>query len=417
MRRAGRPSRPVRKKHAPPAVKVTMRAITRAVVTFSLVCWLGLTVMLQAQIPLFQPASPIPIGGPSGQLALIETNGDKHLDLVVQRPQREIVVFFGNGRGQFSPAPGGPVDIGNVEPAATALGDVVADDRPDLVVAFRDKDNEYLQVFRGGGDGRFGPGGTKRYRTNTSFEFYKPVIKLADVDANGSLDIITSNGRRNTIEILLANGRNGSSAAFAAAPVVTLTPGSSFWTFGTGDIDGDGRLDLVTTFDPPGAAYARVEIRRGLGNGRFQEPSGGADVPAGARIAAVADLNADRRPDVVLSHVDTGWMSVLLNDGKGSLALQSPRDLGLQTFGVAVADVNRDGRSDIVITTVNSRARPYESKLAVLLGDGFGGAAGSPLPVGPGAYQLAVGDVDEDGKPDIVTSSFESDSISVLLGR
>ena len=391
-----------------------MKHTIRMAATVSLAGWLALTV-LQAQSPLFQTASPIPIGGPSGQLALIETNGDNHLDLVIHRPQREIVVFFGNGRGQFSPAPGGPVNIGNVEPAATALGDVAADDQPDLVVAFRDKDSEYLQVFRGDGFGRFGPGGTKRYRTNTSFEFYKPVIKLADVDANGSLDIITSNGRRNTIEILLANRRSGSSAAFTAAPVVALTPGSTFWTFGVGDLDGDGRVDLVTTFDP--GATARVEIRKGLGNGRFQEPSGGADVPAGARIAAVADLNADRRPDVVLSHVDTGWMSVLLNDGKGTLALQSPRDLGLQTFGVAVADVNRDGRSDIVTTTVNSRARPYESKVAVLLGDGFGGAAGSPLPVGNGAYQLAVGDVDEDGKTDVVTSSFESDSISVLLGR
>jgi hypothetical protein len=395
---------------------VTMRQTTRTALTVSAV--LSLTVLLQAQAPFFQ-AAPIPIGGPSGQLALVDTNGDTHLDLVVQRPQREIVVFFGNGRGQFSPAPGGPVDIFKVEPAATALGDVVADDQPDLVVAFRDKDNEYLQVFRGDGHGRFGPGGTKRYRTNASFEYYKPAIKLADVDANGSLDIITSNGRRNTIEILLANGRSGLSAAFTAAPVVTLTPQSSFWTFGAADIDGDGRLDLVTTFDPPGAASTRVEIRKGLGNGRFQEPSAGVDVRAGARIAAVADLNADRRPDVVLSHVDTGWMSILLNNGKGSLALApgSPRDLGLQTFGVAVADVNRDSRPDIVAATVNSRARPYESRLAVLLGDGFGGAAGSPLPVGNGAYQLAVGDVDEDGRPDIVASSFESESISVLLGR
>jgi hypothetical protein len=394
-----------------------MRQRTRVALTVSAV--LSLTVLLQAQSPLFQEASPIPVGGPSGQLALVDTNGDKHLDLVVQRPQREIVVFFGSGRGQFSPVPGGPVNIGNVEPAATALGDVVADDHPDLIVAFRDKDNEYLQVFRGDGRGRFGPGGTKRYRTNASFEYYKPAIRLADVDENGSLDIVTSNGRRNTIELLLADGRSGTSAAFTAAPVVTLTPKSSFWTFGTGDVDGDGHADLVTTFDPPGAAAARVEIRRGLGNGRFQEPSTGADVRAGARIAAVADLNADRRPDLVLSHVDTGWMSILLSDGKGTLAPapQSPRNLGLQAFGVTVADVNRDGRADIIATTVNSRARPYDSKLAVLLGDGFGGAAGSPFPVGNGAYQLAVGDVDEDGKPDVVTSSFESDSISVLLGR
>jgi hypothetical protein len=61
--------------------------------------------------------------------------------------------------------------------------------------------------------------------------------------------------------------------------------------------------------------------------------------------------------------------------------------------------------------------RPYDSRLAVLLGDSFAAAAGSPFPVGRGAYQLSVGDIDEDGKPDVVTSSFEGDSMSVLLGR
>ena len=88
--------------------------------------------------------------------------------------------------------------------------------------------------------------------------------------------------------------------------------------------------------------------------------SGGVEVRAGARIAAVADLNADSLPDVVVSHVDTGWMSILLNTGRGSLthAPQSPRDLGLQTYGVVVTDVNLDGRPDIVATTVNSRAKP-----------------------------------------------------------
>ena len=391
--------------------------MTRIPVAVSAAAWLGLTVLLHAQTPAFEPGKPIPIGANSGQLTLIDTNGDRHLDLVVSRFRRGIVVLLGNGRGQFSTPTGGVVGL-KIEPDATALGDVVADGQPDLIAAFRDQENEYLQVFRGDGQGRFGPGGTKRYRMNSSFEFYKPAIKLADVDANGSLDIITSNGRRNTIEILLANIRDGSAAAFTPAPTVMLTPHSSFWTFGVGDVDADGRADLVTTFDPSGEA-ARVEIRRGLGNGRFQEPSGVVSVRSGARIAAVADLNGDSRPDVVTSHADTGWMSILLNDGRGSLtpAPQSPRDLGLQAFGVVVTDMNRDRRADIVATTVNSRARPYESRVAVLLGGGLAPAGGAPFPVGPGAYQLSVGDVNEDGRPDVVTSSFEGESLSVLLGR
>jgi hypothetical protein len=329
-------------------------------------------------------------------------------------------VRFGNGRGQFALAPAGPLVLG-IDPGATALGDVTADGHPDLVAAHKDRDNEYITVFPGDGrgfprDGRGGLRRTKRYGTSKAFEFWKPVIRLADVDGNGSLDIVTSNGRRNTIEILLSNDGRGSGPQFIAAPVVTLTPGSSFYTVGVGDIDADGHVDLVTTFD---STSTRVEVRRGIGNGRFQEPSGGVAVPAGARIAAVADLNADSHPDVVVSHVDTGSMSILSNTGRGSLAHapRSPLDLGLQTYAVVVTDVNRDRRPDIVATTVNSRVKPLKSKVAVLAGDSLAEVPGSPFPVGGGAFSLSVGDIDEDGKPDVVTSSFEGDSISVLLGR
>ena len=395
--------------------------MTRITFAVSAALCFALTVLLRAQTPLFEAATPILFGGGSGQLALVDINGDKHLDLVVHRAQQGIEVRLGDGRGHFSAAPGGPLALGNIEPGAMALGDVTADGHVDLVVAHKDHDNEYITVFESDGhgfpsDGNGGLRRTKRYGTSKAIEFWKPAIRLADVDGNGSTDIVTSNGRRNTIEILLATRQDGAGLMFTAAPVVTLTPGSSFYTFGVGDLDADGHVDLVTTFD---STSTRVEIRKGFGNGRFEEPSGGVAARAGARVAAVADLNGDSRPDVVVSHSDSGWMSILLNDGRGSLtqAPQSPRDLGREAWGVVVSDVNRDKRPDIVAATVNSRMRPYESRVAVLLGDGFAPAPGSPFPVGNGAYQLAVGDINEDGKPDVVTSSFETGSISVLLGH
>ena len=68
---------------------------------------------------------------------------------------------------------------------------------------------------------------------------------------------------------------------------------------------------------------------------------------------------------------------------------------------------------------MNSVAKPYDSAIVVLLGNGssFVTAPGSPFRVAPGAYNLAVGDINEDSKLDLVSSSFELNSITVLLGR
>ena len=128
-------------------------------------------------------------------------------------------------------------------------------------------------------------------------------------------------------------------------------------------------------------------------------------------MAAIADVNGDGHLDIVLSHGHTNILSILLNDGHGKFTKKrgGAIDVGWPVWGLVAMDINGDGHIDLVATTVDPKA-PFASKVVVLLGDGRGGftpAPGSPFPVGPGAYCLAVGDVNVDGKPDIAASSFE----------
>jgi hypothetical protein len=123
-------------------------------------------------------------------------------------------------------------------------------------------------------------------------------------------------------------------------------------------------------------------------------------------------VNGDNRLDIVTSH-NSVQLSILLNNGSGKFTPTpaSPYDSGIEAFAVVVADVNRDKRNDLVLATADS--------ITVWLrgGDKYVSASGSPFRAGPGSYNLAIGDINKDSKLDIVASSFEGNAITVLLGQ
>jgi hypothetical protein len=361
--------------------------------------------------PLFAPLAAIDVGGRSGDLAFADLNGDGRLDLLVQRGQDEIAaVFFGDGRGSFTPGETAALPAGT---GGIALGDVSGDGVPDLIVAHRSGGREYVGVMPGDGRGRFGTA-TSSYVTGSAFAFYKPVLRVVDVNGDGRPDIVSANGRRNSLEILWGDGRG----AFTTGPRVMLDDGD-FRTFAITAVDQDQHVDIVSS--SYGTGSNRVKLRRGDGRGRFGDPISLPDTRPNARVVAVADITGEGRADIVLAHAENPLLTVFVNGGGGSFtaAAGSPYPIPAEAFEAAVADVDGDRRLDLLLAVVESRRRPYEASLAILRGDGSGftPAAGSPIAVGRGAYNLAFGDVNRDGKPDVATSSFEGDPVMLLLGR
>ena len=244
---------------------------------------------------------------------------------------------------------------------------------------------------------------------------------------------------------------------FAASGVQTKTLVSaadsttqvSFWERGTyssaawgptqvavADVNGDGKLDLVlvsTCGDAACHTDGSVAVLLGNGDGSFQ-PAVVYDSGGGfATAVAVADLNGDGKPDVVVVNCsaspsapcgdnENGMVSVLLGKGDGTFqAAAAYSSGGSNATSIVVADLNADGKPDLLVA--NNCESCGNGSVGVLLGNGDGTfqPAVTYQSGGTGATSLAVGDLNHDGKLDVVvttSSPSTGDGLAgVLLGN
>ena len=366
----------------------------------------------QQSPPIFlaPPGSPVTVGDGSGRILLADINSDARIDLLTAHLQKRfIAIQTGDGRGRFTAAPGSPLSL-NYTPGDIKLGDFNSDTFPDLAVTSGERDE--VDIFFNDGKGRFARAPGSPFTVSASNEFYTRSLFLADFNEDGKLDLATMNHRTNLISILFGTGRG----TFNAAPQVKCAPDRPSSSFAAGDLfadlDGDSHLDLLVTRDDVNSEGGRVSWLRGDGKGAFQEVSGMAfDLQARPRFVRLADINGDRRVDLVMTQSE-GRVAAFLNSGNGKFTPFSgtPWQTVDDAFAIAVSDVDGDGRGDFVIATVNS--------VTVLLNQptGLVPASGSPFRAGPGSYHLAIGDINSDGKPDIAASSFEGKAVTLLLG-
>jgi hypothetical protein len=159
-----------------------------------------------------------------------------------------------------------------------------------------------------------------------------------------------------------------------------------------GDIDDDGALDLIAGSDNSAA----VTILRGVGDGSFGVPETFEGAATRSDFVLLAALDDDALPDLVVIDVDQSMLHAHLNVG-GAFQTSVPTDYAITAMDAVAGDLDGDGIDEVTLVAVHSGVTVFDGK-------GFGSfAPRMSIPVQMNARGVALGDLDQNGWPDIAT--------------
>lgn len=266
----------------------------------------------------------------------------------------------------------------------------------------------FIVTFSGGGN--FTPGSfASAVNFTTGSNPYG--ISIEDIDGDGRSDLVTANLSSDNFSLLRNTGSIGS---LSFASKIDVATGIQPVNNATGDLDGDGKRDLIA------ANYGSntISVFRNTSLSGTPSFSTKTDFATGINPLSVLirDINGDGKPDMVVTNYSSNTFSVLANTSAGtgiiSFAAKVDFNTGTQPAGMEIKDFDGDGKPDVAVSNYGSNS------VSVFRNTSTGGsisfAAKIDIVTGNNPNSVASCDFDGDGKFEIISANYSSNSISVF---
>ncbi|HET6724863.1 MAG TPA: FG-GAP-like repeat-containing protein [Gammaproteobacteria bacterium] len=354
-------------------------------------------------------------------VTVADVNGDGMPDLITANQSDGTVSVLRNTTTLAAAAPAFAADAEFATgdfPLSVTTADMNGDGKPDLITGTKNS-NHVSVLLNMTIPGAAAPIFAKPADFSTGIGAYPVVVAAADVNGDGKVDLITGNRGDNTGSVSVLWNTTTSGAALTFEPKVYYTYGYLF-ALTSADVNGDGKVDLVTADLLGYRVYVLLNTTAPGAAPTFAAP---VEFDTGVTPLSVAatDVNGDGKIDLVTANDNVSSVSVLLNTTKHGGALAFARYdfvTGGYPQSLTAADVNGDGKVDLATVALESSG---SSIVSVLLNNTIPGMtpafAKFDFPTAESNSRFVTSaDMNADGKVDLITAnSNPGGSVSMLL--
>ena len=287
-------------------------------------------------------------------------------------------------------------------PLAMTLGDLDGDGKPDVATANNQANN--ISVLRNTSSPN-----TVAFAAKTDIATGTNPTDISRVDLNGDgkPDLVVANTNGSTVSLLRNTSTSGVITFAAKVDIATSFPNG----IGSADIDGDGKTDLAFT----SLSTGNVSVYRNTSSATTLSFATPVSMLSGSQPRAVtlSDIDGDGKPDLLSVNFNSNTLSIFRNTSTtGNISFATRLDITIsQPTFVTTGDIDGDGKIDVIVPSYNP------SIITILKNNSTPGNivfTNTSFSTAAGPRKVRVADIDGDGKPDLTVGYTVANNVSAF---